>query len=270
MVRVGASIRVYEQLDSWEKLPLILLPSPLTSTSLSFNHVHTTFWRRAQRYVEAGGTLYGSLSGDAAIPEMEDLFGASLEDRIIPQGWAEIEMIEDFHGLKKGERFRYQAGRSPADMGYLLRVSAGQIVAIDQESNPAIVAHSLGQGRTLLSAYPLEHYLAQTPGAFEGEEPTWRLYQALRNYAGLRSLFDCDNPKVELGLLPCSNEGYLVVVNHGAEPIRTRITTALSLEEVRELAPSQARRLVHDEHGWEVDLDGFCGTIFHWRAMTSE
>lgn len=256
--------------DSWEKLPLILLPSPLTSTSLSFNHVHTTFWRRAQRYVEAGGTLYASLSGDAAIPEMEDLFGASLEDRIIPRGWAEIEMVEDFHGLKKGQRFRYQVGPSPADMGYLLRVRAGEIIAIDQEGNPVIVAHSLGQGRTLLSAYPLEHYLAQTPGAFEGEEPTWRLYRALRNHAGLRSLFDCDNPRVELGLLPCSNEGYLVVVNHGEEPIRTLITTALSLEEVRELVPDGARRLAHDEHGWEVDLDGFCGTIFHWTAMTSE
>jgi len=255
--------------DSWENVPLVLLPSPLTSTSLSFNHVHTTFWRRAQKYVEAGGTLYASLSGDAAIPEMEDLFGASLEDRIIPRGWVEIEMVEDFHGLKKGQRFRYQVGLSPADMGYLLRVSTGQIIAVDQEGNPAIVAHSLGRGRTLLSAYPLEHYLAQTPSAFEGEEPTWRLYRALRSYAGLTSLFECDNPRVELGLLPRSNDGYLMVVNHGAEPIRTSITTTVSLEEVRELVPEGARRLAHDEHGWDVDLDGFCGTIYHWSAMTS-
>lgn len=251
--------------DPWEKVPLILLPSPLTSTSLSINHVHTTFWRRAQRYVEAGGTLYASLSGDAAIPEMEDLFGACLEDRIIPRGGVEIEMVQDFHGLKKGERFHYQVGLSPADMGYLLRVAAGQIIAIDQEGNPAIVAHSLGQGQTLLLAYPLEHYLAETPGAFEGEDSTGGVYRALRNYAGLRSLFECDNPKVELGLLPRSNDGYLVTVNHGVEPIRTFITTGLSLEEVRELAPGGAKRVGHDEHGWEVNLDGFSGTIFHWR-----
>ncbi len=256
--------------DSWEKVPLLLMPSPLTSTSLSFNHVHTTFWRRAQSYVEAGGTLYASLSGDAAMPEMQDLFGASLEDRIIPPGSVEIEMVQDFHGLKKGDRFRYQAGPSPADIGYLLRVTAGQIIALDQEGNPAMVAHALGQGQTLLSAYPLERYLAQTPAAFEGEEPTWRLYRALKKYTGLTSLFECDHPKVELGLLPRSNEGYLVAVNHGLESIRTPVTTALSLAEVRELAPDGAKPLAHDEHGWEIALDGFCGTIFHWRAVTSK
>jgi len=256
--------------DPWEQVPLIFLPSPLTSTSLSINHVHTTFWRRAQKYVEAGGTLYASLSGDAAIPEMEDLFGASLEDRIIPRGEVEIEMVEDFHGLKRGQRLHYQAGSSPADMGYLLCVNAGRIIAIDQEGNPAIVAHSLGQGQTLLSAYPLEHYLAQTPGAFEGEESTWRLYRALKNHGRLTSLFECDNPQVELGLLPRPNDGYLVTVNHGAEPIRSLITTALPLEEVEELTPGGAKRLVHHEHGWEVDLEGFCGTIFYWKAAASE
>jgi hypothetical protein len=256
--------------DLWEELPLILMPSPLTSTSLTFNHVHTTFWRRAQRYLEAGGTLWASLSGDAAIPEMQDLFGASLEDRIIPRGSVKIEMVEDFHGLKRGQSFHYQAGLSPADMGYLLRVTTGRVMAIDQEGNPAIVAHSLGQGHTLLSAYPLEHYLAQTPAAFEGEESSWILYRALREYAGIVPLFDCDNPKVELGLLPRSNDGYLVAVNHGVEPARTSLTTTFSLEEVRELAPRGAQGLTHDEHSWEIDLDGFCGKIFHWRAIASE
>jgi len=251
-------------------VPLILMPSPLTSTSLSFNHVHTTFWRRAQRYVEAGGTLYASLSGDAAIPEMQDLFGASLEDRIVPRDGVEIEIVSDFHGLESGQRFRYQAALSPADAGYLLHVTGGEIIAVDQEGNPALVAHSLDRGRTLVSAYPVEHYLAQTPAAFDGRESTWTLYRALKKYAGLRSPFDCDDPRVELSLLPRSSEGYLVVVNHGLEPIRAWISSALSLEEVRELAPGGAKGVAHSADGWEVDLEGFCGTVFHWRAKDSD
>jgi endo-1,4-beta-mannosidase len=256
--------------DSWEDVPLILMPSPLTSTSLSFNHVHTTFWRRAQRYVEAGGTLYASLSGDAAIPEMQDLFGASLEDRIVPRDGVEIEMVRDFHGLERGQRFRYQAALSPADAGYLLHVTGGEIIAVDQEGNPALVAHSLDRGRTLVSAYPVEHYLAQTPAAFDGRESTWTLYRALKKYAGLGSPFDCDDPRVELSLLPRSSEGYLVVVNHGLEPIRAWISSALSLEEVRELAPGGAKGVAHSADGWEVELQGFCGTVFHWRAKDSD
>jgi beta-galactosidase len=254
---------------AWEDVPLILMPSPLTSTSLTFNHVHTTFWRRAQRYVEAGGTLYASLSGDTAIPEMQDLFGASLEDRIFPEGAVEIEMIQDFYGLEKGQRFRYQAGLSPADAGYLLHVTGGEIIAVDRKGNPAMVAHSLGRGRTLVSAYPVEHYLAQTPGAFDGEEAAWTLYLALKKLAGLESLFDCEDPRVELGLLPRGGEGYLVAVNHCLEPIRTALTSSLSLEEVRELTPGGARRLPHDEHLWEIGLKGFTGTVFHWRAKDS-
>jgi len=256
--------------DSWEDVPLILMPSPLTSTSLSFNHVHTTFWRRAQRYVEAGGTLYASLSGDAAIPEMQDLFGASLEDRIVPRDGVEIQIVSDFHGLESGQRFRYQAALSPADAGYLLHVTGGEIIAVDQEGNPALVAHSLDRGRTLVSAYPVEHYLAQTPAAFEGRESTWTLYRALKKYAGLGSPFDCDDPRVELSLLPRSSEGYLVVVNHGLEPIRAWISSALSLEEVRELAPGGAKGVAHSADGWEVELQGFCGTVFDWRAKDSD
>ncbi|NIN65427.1 MAG: hypothetical protein GTO63_12170 [Anaerolineae bacterium] len=60
-----------------------------------------------------------------------------------------------------------------------------------------------------------------------------------------------------------------MVVNHGQEPIRAPITSALSLEEVRELAPGAARRVVHDEHQWKGELEGFCGTVFYWRAENS-
>jgi hypothetical protein len=49
--------------------------------------------------VEAGGTVYTSLYGDAAIPAVQDLLGALLGDRIIPTGSAQIEVLQDSHGL---------------------------------------------------------------------------------------------------------------------------------------------------------------------------
>ena len=57
---------------------MLLMPSPLTSTDSYLVHVHTDFWEKARQYVADGGALYASLSGDAAIPEMESLFGARL------------------------------------------------------------------------------------------------------------------------------------------------------------------------------------------------
>jgi hypothetical protein len=115
----------------------------------------------------------------------------------------------------------------------------------------------------------LERYLAQTPAPFKGEEAMWTLYHALKRYAGLTSLLECDHPKVELGLLPRFHEGYLVAVNHGLESIRAPVTTALSLAEVRELGPDCPKPLAHDEHGSEIALDGYDGKTLHWRAVTS-
>jgi hypothetical protein len=41
-------VGVRRECDSWEKVPLLLVPSPLSSSSPSFSHVHTNSWRRAQ------------------------------------------------------------------------------------------------------------------------------------------------------------------------------------------------------------------------------
>ena len=44
------------------------------------------------------------------------------------------------------------------------------MIAVDQDGRPALVAHELGKGKTLLSAYPLEHYLAHVPSVFDKPE----------------------------------------------------------------------------------------------------
>ena len=69
------------ELDEWYNFPSVFLPSPLTSTeSGKMVHVHTLFWGKAKEYVRNGGTLYASLSADAAIPGMAELFGAYMID----------------------------------------------------------------------------------------------------------------------------------------------------------------------------------------------
>jgi hypothetical protein len=41
----------------------------------------------------------------------------------------------------------------------------------------------------LLSAYPLENYLANLPAAFDKPENTHRIYEAFREWSGLKPLF---------------------------------------------------------------------------------
>lgn len=253
--------------DTWKNIPLILMPSPLTSAYFTVIHPHTSFWRRAQSHAEAGGTLYVTLSADAAVPNpvADDLFGAALDDRITPHGEVEIEMTEDFHGLIKGERFRYRGGSSLQDRGYSVRVGNGQVIAVDQQGNPALVTHQLGKGQTLLCTYPVEHYLSVTPAAYEGDELTWRLYRALRSYAGVTSLFDCNDPRLELGVLPHQKDGYLIVVNHSFVVATTDIISSLPLAGVSELAPGSEKPLQSQDNRWEIQLGGFNGKLYHYK-----
>ena len=49
-------------------------------------------------------------------------------------------------------------------------MDGGEVIAVDEKQRPALVAHKLGKGRTLLSAYPLEAWLGSQPEAFENHE----------------------------------------------------------------------------------------------------
>jgi len=63
---------------------------------------------KARSYVENGGVLYASVSGDAAMPEMDSLFGARLVD-LIPVRDVTLKVVAPFGNLKPGDTFTYSA-----------------------------------------------------------------------------------------------------------------------------------------------------------------
>src|SRR5258708_36123142 len=98
-------------------------------------------------------------------------------------GAVRVKIGERFGDLRGGETLHFSVpAASTRYWGTGLEVTDGEVIAVDQEQRPALVAHRLGKGVTLLSAYPLESYLASQPMAFEKEETTYRLYRALRDY----------------------------------------------------------------------------------------
>ena len=112
--RAGLKVDLVREYSDWSQYPLLLLPSPLTSTHANLVHVHTGFWDRVRAYVRSGGTLYASLCADTAIPEMADLFGAALVDHT-PAGEVKLNLAGSFGGLSSMElelptcSFRLQA-----------------------------------------------------------------------------------------------------------------------------------------------------------------
>ncbi|HEX3662911.1 MAG TPA: cellulase family glycosylhydrolase [Acidobacteriaceae bacterium] len=248
----------------WQKYSMVLLPSPLTSTNSMMIHLHSDFWGKARSYVENGGVLYASVSGDAAIPEMGALFGARLVDHA-PVRDVILKVVAPFGSLKPGDTFTYSASPdAPEQWAATLEVKGGEVIAVDQDGRPALVAHRLGKGSTLLCAYPIESYLANQPSAFEGAQSTWRLYQSLIEWAGVRRLVWTDNPSVEAAALNGEHRGYFVLVNHSPQAQHVALHTSLPVTEV-EGVTSEGIRPVAGGAGATVDLQPWEGAVLAWK-----
>jgi len=251
--------------SDWHSRPLLLLPSPLTSTDNFLVHLHTGFWEKARRYVENGGALYASLCGDAAIPEMESLFGARLVDHS-PVNDVTLKVVTAWGGLNSGDTFHYSSvGGGPRQWAATLEVRNGTVIAVDQEGRPALIASRLGKGATLLCAYPLESYLANAAAAFDKEENTFRIYQAFRDWAGIRPRFRTDQPYVEAGSLDGPDHGYVVVVNHSGKSRQVTVTSASPVKSLKRLTASGELPVSLQGSQWGLELPPYGAAVFAWK-----
>jgi beta-galactosidase len=251
--------------SDWSKRPMLLMPSPLTSTDEFLVHVHSDFWGKARHYVENGGALYASLCGDAAIPEMENLFGARLVDHA-PVSDVTLKVVTAWGGLNPGDTFHYSAASGdPRQWAATLEVRGGTVIAVDQDGRPALVANRLGKGKTLLAAYPLESYLADRPAAFDGEDNTYRIYLAFREWAGVQPRFLANQPAVEAVSLGAPDHGYVVLVNHSAKPQQVTLTSASPLKSVQRVTPDGGQPVSMHGSQWDVDLASYGAKVFEWK-----
>jgi endo-1,4-beta-mannosidase len=261
--RAGITVSMRREYTPWQEHPLALLPSPLTSTEHNLVHVHTRFWEEARSYVEGGGALYASLCADAAIPEMADLFGARLSDHAMVDEVV-LKVVNKFGDLKEGDEFRLAL--PSGGMRYMpavLEMAGGEIVAVDSEGRPVLVAHTFGAGKTLLCAYPLETILAATPAAFERPNEVHRLYRALRQWAGIAPGFETDHPTVEVGTLLCEDRkrGYAVLTNHSSEDRLVTVTTTLPLASAVRITPDGEEALELSDRRFQVQVPAWDGAI---------
>jgi hypothetical protein len=251
--------------DDWQKHSLLLMPSPLTSTNSFLVHVHSDFWEKAQQYVSQGGALYASVAADAAIPEMESLFGARMVDGN-PKDEVTLKVVAPFGDLTVGDIFHYSApAASPRSWGALLEIKGGTVIAVDQDNKPALVANSVGSGKTLLCAYPIEHYLADVPAAFDKPESTDRIYRAFREWAGVKPIFHSNQPSVEVSALSGKAGGYAVVTNHSASPQNVIITAGSPLHSIARVTPQGATPIEVAGSTFKVNVGAYEGAIFEWK-----
>jgi hypothetical protein len=214
--------------------------------------------------VTQGGFLYASVGADAAIPEMEQLFGARLADTVTASD-VTLKIVAPFGDLKVGDTFHYSVPSGPRYWGALLEVKQGQVIAVDQGGRPALVANNVGAGKTLLSAYPLEVYLANVPSVFEKPEDTHRIYQAFRDWTGVKSLFRTDRSSVEVNALNGQHRGYAVLVNHSSQVQIVTVTTTLPVRSLNRITSTGSQPIQLDGSSWKMEIAPYDGAVVEWK-----
>ena len=249
----------------WAKRPMLFMPSPITSTADPFlAHVHSDFYEKAKKYVEDGGFLYASVAADSAIPDMASLFGARLVDRA-PTSEVTLKIIAPFGDLKPGDTFHYLVPTQTIESwGALLEVTTGKVIAVDQENRPALVTNEFGRGKTLLSAYPLEHYLANSSAVFDQPENTHLIYQAFRDWTGVKPAFTADQPSVEVSALNGDRRGYAVLVNHSAVAQNVTLSSP-GVHSIARMAPEGVTPIQIQGSSWKIEIGPYDGAIVEWK-----
>jgi endo-1,4-beta-mannosidase len=111
------------------------------------------------------------------------------EDRV------RFEILQDFGSLRAGTSLSFTVAGNGNGRAYLpVEPDGAEVIAVDGHGRPALLRHPVGNGTAVLCTYPLEYMASQAPRV--NPEDTWRIYDALATYAGVRRPVRVDDPRV--------------------------------------------------------------------------
>jgi hypothetical protein len=145
-------------------------------------------------------------------------------------------------------------------------VKGGKVIAVDQAGQPALIANSVGLGKTLLCAYPIEQYLANLPSAFEKPEDTHLIYKSFREWAGVTPLFTTDQADVEAASLNAEHRGYIVLVNHSSQTHETSVSTTLPVHSITQVTPDGPKPVELQRSIWKITMHPYDTVVVEWKS----
>jgi hypothetical protein len=253
--------------DVWPDVPLVMLPAPLASTTISLWHVRTSFWRGARDFFGRGGVLYVSCSADVAIPEMDELTGCRIADRSPGDRTAVLRFVRPWGPCARGHELVLPDGDGTLAMrGVRLRVSDAETIAVDAGGDPALVMVDRGSGAAVTCAYPLETLLASEPDAHQSADRSWALYAGLARLVESPDSASCDHADVTLGELRGPAGGVVTLTNHSDRDVTAPVRLPRASARVEWTGAGDAPGLESAEDRLSVTLDAYGAAVLSWRV----
>lgn len=197
---------------------LYLLPSAKQLT--------THGWRDLLLCAEAGATVYASFfAGDHATqraswwPDLDQMFGVRKLTRYglvdaVPDDLVRMTFVRDFGPIPAGTELQFAvAGNADARSFLPVQAVSAEVIAVDAAGRPALLRNRRAKGWMILGTYPLEYFAAMTPEV--NPEPTWQLYDALAEEAGVVRGVRVADPRVAVSEMQHEDgRRFVWLVNH--------------------------------------------------------
>ncbi|MDE9364195.1 cellulase family glycosylhydrolase [Luteipulveratus sp. YIM 133132] len=218
--------------------PLYLVPSTKALTAPT--------WRLLGEQVRSGSTLYASYGlGDSDFQRgpwwtgLEEIFGVRhhlvygitepLEEDLV------VTLEQDLGPLRAGDVLDIAVAGSEVTRTMLpVETTTAEVVARDQHGRIVLTRNSIGAGAAVLSTVPTEALAAARPRA--NPEPTWRLYDAVAQVAGVDRPVRVESPLVLVDrLLHRDGRSFVWLVSASRDPQTVAVETGVGTA-VRPLA----------------------------------
>jgi beta-galactosidase len=110
----------------------------------------------------------------------------------------------------------------PAASRFAIRPTTAQVLATEADHNPVFMTNNYGKGRICFLTIPLEDHLANTPGVFEEKTPYYKIYSALKQYAGITATVSSSDPAIAFTTHDISaSEKIIIGINYSAADATT-------------------------------------------------
>ncbi len=90
----------------------------------------------------------------------------------------------------------------------------------------------------------------------------WKIYRALKRWAGIKSHYELENPDVELSILRGKKVDYIVLVNHSLKVEEGKVNLQHMVSQVQMIEPEAKTKIAQNSHQFPFKLEGFSGLVF--------
>ena len=248
--RAHLPVTVIHEADDYADYSVLIVPS-------AFKLAEET-WERLAGFAQAGGALILSYGGGDAHPGIRDLFGVEFCGDAGPRATLSCRVAQ--HDLL-GPLVSFDA-RFDVSNYALLSGGTATVVATDEHGNPLLTINTVGHGRAVYIAAPLERAIAQgDPWATPAPVAALlrEVYGAVARSTGCGAPITCDGADVEVGLLQGDGEDVLILINHSPEKVTTTLSTDRCIAAVTQLRGSSPVAVDGSTFGITLEPNGALG-----------